>query len=274
MRLHDAMRWIAMAATMGICACGDEDEDTTGTQGTTSATDGTTTDTTTTDTTTSTTAGTVTTDSSTSSDPSTTDATTTTDGTTTSDGSSGSTTGADTSLSFFATSVGSGVDGGNLGGPTGADATCQTLADAVGQGAKTWHAYLSTDTEDARDRIGSGPWYNFDGDMIAADVASLHSDGLSNGDPQHVLDENGDEIPGNEHDILTGSLEDGTVDGTNHCANWTSDGGGDEARVGHSDIPSNTNFSPSWNSAHVVGGCTQDALDGTGGAGRLYCFAV
>lgn len=83
----------------------------------------------------------------------------------------------DTSLSFFVTSVGSGDQGGNLGGLEGADARCQQLADAVGAGSKTWRAYLSTSTVDARDRIGAGPWYNANGDQVAADVDSLHSDG-------------------------------------------------------------------------------------------------
>ena len=41
---------------------------------------------------------------------------------------------------------------------------------------KTWHAYLSTDTENAKDRIGAGPWYNAKGAKIADDVASLHGD--------------------------------------------------------------------------------------------------
>ncbi|MCX4239372.1 hypothetical protein [Paraliomyxa miuraensis] len=177
-------------------------------------------------------------------------------------------------LSFFATSVGSGDAGGDLGGLEGADATCQALADAVGEGARTWHAYLSTSTVDARDRIGDGPWYNAAGDMVATDVEALHTNGLSNGDPQHVLDENGDEVPGNEHDILTGSEEDGTYFPDATCDDWTSSGGGDQARVGHSDIPGNPMFSPSWNSAHTVGGCRAGDLQSTGGAGRLYCFAI
>ena len=177
-------------------------------------------------------------------------------------------------MSFFATSVGSGVLGGNLGGLEGADAICQGLADAVGQGSCTWHAYLSSSQEDARDRIGPGPWYNFAGDMIAADVESLHTDGLSNGDPQHVLDENGNEVPGNEHDILTGSQEDGTLMDGATCNDWTSDSSDDIGRVGHSDIPGNPQFSPSWNSAHDSAGCSENDLDSTGGAGRLYCFAI
>lgn len=177
-------------------------------------------------------------------------------------------------MTFFATSAGSGALGGNLGGLAGADAICQMHAEAAGQGGCTWHAYLSTAEEDARDRIGSGPWQNAAGDVIAADVESLHTDGLSNGDPQHVLDENGAEVPGNEHDILTGSTEEGTVAEGSTCADWTSDSADDVAFVGHSDIPGNPQFSPSWNSAHETPGCREQDLDQTGGAGRLYCFAI
>lgn len=191
-------------------------------------------------------------------------------------GSSESSTGAGAceGMSFFATSVGSGDNGGNLGGLAGADATCQMLADAVGQGGCTWHAYLSTADEDARDRIGSGPWQNAAGDVIAADVDALHSDGLSNGDPQHVMDENGAAIPGQEHDILTGSQEDGTLLEGSTCDDWTSDTQDFVARVGHSDIPMNPMFSPSWNSAHDTPGCRPQDLEQVGGAGRLYCFAI
>lgn len=177
-------------------------------------------------------------------------------------------------LTFFVTSVGSGDAGGNLGGLDGADAMCEALADAVGEGARTWQAYLSTTDVDARDRIGTGPWYNSAGDLVGTDVDSLHMDGLSNGDPQHILDENGQPAPGNEHDILTGSQEDGTLMAGSTCEDWTSDSGGDQARVGHSDIPGNPMFSPSWNSAHETNGCGPNQLQNTGGSGRLYCFAI
>ena len=82
-------------------------------------------------------------------------------------------------MTFFVTSEPIG-DGGNLGGLAGADAHCQKLATAVGAGNRTWHAYLSTQARpgqpavNARDRIGAGPWYNFDGVMIARDLAHLH----------------------------------------------------------------------------------------------------
>src|SRR5690606_31907439 len=81
-------------------------------------------------------------------------------------------------MNFFVTSAGSG-EGGNLGGLDGADARCQALASVAGAGDKTWRAYLSTqgpDSVDARDRIGSGPWYNARGEMIAEDVDQLHQE--------------------------------------------------------------------------------------------------
>src|SRR5205814_5157587 len=86
-----------------------------------------------------------------------------------------------TLMSFFVTSVPIG-DGGNLGGLAGADAHCQKLATAVGAGDCTWHAYLSTQARpgrsavNARDRIGTGPWYNVNGELIARDLAHLHGD--------------------------------------------------------------------------------------------------
>jgi hypothetical protein len=68
-------------------------------------------------------------------------------------------------MTFFVTSEPLG-DGGNLGGLAGADAHCQALATAAGVGDKTWRAYLSTQARpgqpavNARDRIGTGPWFN------------------------------------------------------------------------------------------------------------------
>lgn len=183
----------------------------------------------------------------------------------------------DPAMSFFVTSVGSGELGGNLGGLEGADEMCQGLADAVGAGDKTWRAYLSTDTVDARDRIGEGPWFNHGGVQIAASLEELHAeDTVFNGAPNLILDENGQNAPGPEHDILTGSNADGTAAVGLNCDNWTSDSADltENPRVGHSDIPENTAFSPSWNAAHESANCSQVGLTQRGGAGRLYCFAI
>ena len=129
------------------------------------------------------------------------------------------------SISFFVSSTGSGM-GGNLGGLAGADKHCQTLAAKAGAGNRTWRAYLSTSMPDAnaRDRIGSGPWFNAKGTQIASNVAELHSD-KANINNDTALDEQGRPINSegapNRHDILTGSTVDGQATPTT-CQNWTS----------------------------------------------------
>ena len=188
-------------------------------------------------------------------------------------------------MGFFITSVGIG-DGGNLGGLAGADAHCQAVADAAGAGHRTWRAYLSTQgagAVNARDRIGSGPWANAEGLIMATSVENLHYDN-ANFNWEHTLDENGTQfasrIDGDpdftEHDVLTGSQIDGTAfppgeDQT--CNNWTSNDEG-SARVGHADRYSFTTPGSPWNSSHGTPGCTQENLVRVGGAGLLYCFAT
>jgi hypothetical protein len=197
-------------------------------------------------------------------------------------------------MSFFITSTGSGTMGGNLGGLAGADAKCQALAAAVGLGNKTWRAYLSITNSDpasndnARNRIGSGPWVNARGVQIAASVAQLHEEGgaTNNLNAQTGLDERGQPVPGrdgrpagtmNEHDILTGSAADGrAAAGTPapNCSNWTASSG-QAAQVGHFDrVGTSGATAMSWNAAHAVSGCSEANLRGTGGAGRFYCFAT
>ncbi len=186
------------------------------------------------------------------------------------------------SMSFFITSVGSG-NGANLGGLEGADAHCAALATAVGAGGKTWRAYLSTQGAgrvNARDRIGTGPWFNANGVQIAANVAELHSEAALTG-KENSLTEAGNMVKGrgdepNQHDILTGSQADGTAftDGTDHtCNNWTSSSEG-TAAVGHFDRQGGGANPTSWNSAHASRSCSQEDLIATGGNGYFYCFAT
>jgi hypothetical protein len=187
-------------------------------------------------------------------------------------------------MSFFVTST---VQGGNLGGLAGADATCQRLAAAAGQGNRTWRAYLSTQGQgavNARDRIGNGPWFNAKGELIARNVEQLHA--ANNITKQTALNEKGQLVEGrgdtpNRHDILTGSRTDGTAFSPNDtdmtCGNWTRSGTEGVAIVGHHDRagPTTDPWSTSWNSSHQSrGGCSQQALRGTGGDGLLYCFAT
>ncbi len=191
-------------------------------------------------------------------------------------------------MSFFVTSVGTGVIGGDLGGLAGADEMCQSLAAAVDAGDLTWHAYLSTSTEDARDRIGTGPWYNQRLQEVAADVDALHEDGIARlewfvtEDPDEeglLIDENGHLVPLSEHDIITGSTMEGRVLEERTCVDWTSGSEDDLAQVGHSDLaPEGVTIGGpdrlSWNSAHDTVSCTESGLAERQGAGRFYCFAI
>jgi len=182
-------------------------------------------------------------------------------------------------LSFFVSSSTSTT--GNLGGLSGADSRCQSLAAAVGAGGKTWHAYLSTSTVDARDRIGSGPWRNAGGTIVANTVAELHA---RKGDAAVFVDEHGGRINGQwsgspapvQHDVLTGSTADGRLLAGLTCSDWTSASAGQAAQVGHSDgLGPNMDTSgslSSWNSAHANQSCADTAP--RGGSGRIYCFAV
>jgi hypothetical protein len=191
-------------------------------------------------------------------------------------------------MTFFVTSVGSGK-GADLGGLEGADRHCQTLAQAAGATGKTWRAYLSTQAAggspavNAKDRIGRGPWQNAKGTVIAKDVAELH--GSNNITKQTALTEKGEVVKGrgdtpNEHDVLTGSQPDGTAFAGSEdrtCGNWTKSGADGVAMVGHHDRTGLDESPPakSWNSSHPSrGGCSQDALKSTGGAGLFYCFAA
>lgn len=194
-----------------------------------------------------------------------------------------------TDMTFFVTSAGSGK-GADLGGLDGADAICQRLAQAAGAGGRTWRAYLSTQAVggtaavNARDRIGTGPWRNAKGEIIASSVADLHG-GAANLTKQTALTEKGEINNGrgdtpNQHDILTGSQADGTAfppgeDRT--CGNYTRSGSEGAVMLGHHDRTGldDSAAAKSWNMSHLSrGGCSPDALKSTGGVGLLYCFAT
>lgn len=202
--------------------------------------------------------------------------------------------------SFFLTSVGPGK-GADLGGLAGADAHCAKLAKDAGLRRTEWRAYLSiVPTKDkdgkdvagvnARDRIGSGPWTNTKGTVVARNLAELHGNN-SKVNQQTALSEKGEIISGrpqalaktgpNRHDILTGSDPQGMyiVAGDTTCGNWTKasgDGPGNSAIVGHHDRMGLNDFRhmKSWNSSHGSRGCSQDNLKASGGDGLFYCFAV
>jgi len=176
---------------------------------------------------------------------------------------------------------------GNLGGLGGADAICTELATAAGAGNKIWKAYLSTTTVSAKDRIGTGPWFTQKGTMLAADLTALHA---LKGNADLFIDEKGTKIDGQwnssttvQHDILTGSAADGTLQPADamgrsaNCQDWTSAGTDAFAQVGHSDgmgpgMAMDPAYYTSWNSSHANQDCSNTTP--RGGAGRIYCFAT
>ena len=221
-------------------------------------------------------------------------------------------------MTFFITSAPIG-HGGNLGGLTGADAHCQQLAVAAGAGNHTWHAYLSTQARpgqpavNARDRIGTGPWYNARGALIAQDLAHLHGDTLdlarfgNNITKATDLTEKSEIVPGlndgkdphdrewayimshpdsNHHEVLTGTRPDGMAytDNRDHtCNNWASEAHGNAgenlrentgASVQVGMSDRNGGGNGSWNSAHGSAGCSNDDLARAHGEGMFYCFAI
>jgi hypothetical protein len=186
-------------------------------------------------------------------------------------------------MSFFISSVGSGK-GADLGGLEGADRHCQSLATAAGAGKRTWRAYLSTTgtpSVNARDRIGKGPWYSFEGRLIARNVDELHTS--NNINRLVALNEKGKNVNGradkpNTHDIITGSTPDGrasTAKEDTTCGNYTKSGEG-AVLLGHHDRIGlrDDDAARSWNSSHPSRGCSQENLVATGGAGLIYCFAT
>jgi hypothetical protein len=189
-------------------------------------------------------------------------------------------------MGFFVTSAN--PKGGNLGGLKGGDALCQSLAQAAGAGGKTWHAFLSTSTVDAKTRIGKGPWYNFKGDLIAQNINDLLTPDKNKISAKTALTEKGttpnylaigaDGKPAPvaqplQHDILTGTKDDGTKD-ENTCKDWTVGDASAKAMLGHADRLGRNEGLNSWTAIHPSQGCGLAELAPTGGAGLLYCFAT
>lgn len=206
--------------------------------------------------------------------------------------------------------------GGDLGGLAGADAICQSIAEFSSpcQKNKTWRAFLSTSEQDAIDRIGTGPWHDRLGRLLANDLEELLHDRPENADPA-IKDDfpNEDGVPNqypdgehvDNHQFLTGSDVDGRLFDQNigagticaeqwsiaaaTCNDWTTNEEVGCPRVGHS-WPrelSGVNWISVWNE----GGCAPGGVltdngpsgpgpDGTrrvgsaGGYGGFYCFAV
>ena len=209
--------------------------------------------------------------------------------------------GADTAkFSFFVTSLQSLQElsgsqtgfGGDLrfgergegAGLRGADKICATIAELSMPGAKekSWRAFLSTSTVDARDRIGEGPWYDRKGRLVAQDLTALINErpggaateivnDLPNefGVPNHDPDGQGQV---DNHDMLTGSNSMGRLycpDDAGHCTcdDWTSSEPKGRPRVGHSWPRSGTPIGPGGFGGIDLGALFDGGLFPPGGGG-------
>jgi len=194
-------------------------------------------------------------------------------------------------------------------GLRGADKICAAVAELGMPGNnKRWRAFLSvTAGEDGKpvnaiSRIGSGPWYDRVGRIVAMNVAGLVgqvrpaadaaiANDLPNefGVPNHRPDLNQPEV--DNHDTLTGSNSDGELkseDKGNTCNDWTSKvGSTGEPQCGHS-WPRGPSNGREWIEEHQAPGCAAGinvngeggppagnvTVGGGGGYGGIYCFAL
>jgi hypothetical protein len=76
-----------------------------------------------------------------------------------------------------------------------------------------------------------------------------------------------------QHDILTGTNEDGTKN-ADTCKDWTAGDASARAMLGHADRIGRNPGVNSWNAIHPSQGCGMEQLTPTGGAGMFYCFAT
>jgi len=146
---------------------------------------------------------------------------------------SGSSDGFGGDLSFGETGTGAGL--------RGADKICAAIAEKSMPGnAKTWRAFLSATQGDdgqpvnAIDRVGTGPWYDRTGRLLAQNVTDLVGERPVGADMAIINDlPNEDGVPnhapsGSEvdnHDVLTGTNEQGQLFSTDPgftCNDWTS----------------------------------------------------
>ena len=138
----------------------------------------------------------------------------------------------------------------------------------------------------ARDRIGNGPWDNAKGQLIAANVAELHGDTLEHArlgnriNKITTLSEKGEMQNGvgdtpNEHDILTGSQPDGRAytDAADHTCKQLDQQLGWNGSARPSSIVWAAAMRPGIRCIRARDAASRN-LVATGGAGKLYCFAI
>jgi hypothetical protein len=197
---------------------------------------------------------------------------------------------------------------GEADGLAGADKMCTEIAEhsMPGSAAKGWRAFLSVSEGPdgapvhAIERIGSGPWYDRVGRLVAMDVDALQNarpqgadpiilNDLPNeyGVPNHQPDPN--QPPVDNHHVLTGSDTSGRLymgDDRGTCGDWTSTAqSSGRPRIGFSWIAGNRVH---WISGQDEGGCgaginledgggsdpSNPIVGSGGGYGAIYCFAL
>lgn len=198
--------------------------------------------------------------------------------------------------------------GGDLGGLAGADEICTKLARKSNPGdRKTWRAFLSATADEngdvvhAIERVGEGPWHDYNNRLFAKNVEELlpgRDRRPAGADPQLAemfTDEFGRPITPDtnvvdNHDILTGSDKNGRLPKNatkaETCNDWTSKSTRlGKPRIGHA-WPRSSRSGREWIYDHRAGGCgagidtEKKAGNGTptvgsgGGYGGLYCFAL
>lgn len=196
-------------------------------------------------------------------------------------------------------------------GLRGADKLCAAIAeDALpGAGSKPWRAFLSAvkdengEQVDAIDRIGSGPWYDRTGRLVAASKADLLADRPQGADAAIINDlPNEDGVPNHRpdpsqdaadnHHMLTGSNREGRLhSATATCLDWThnqGDASEGRPRAGLAWPRAMTSGSATnWMSAVDAPGCApgvrimegggpqpnDNSVGNGGGYGGFYCFS-
>jgi hypothetical protein len=208
---------------------------------------------------------------------------------------------------------------GQGAGLRGADKICETIAEMSMPGSKVkqWRAFLSVSADEngnqvnARDRIGTGPWYDRLGRLLSPTLIELLNERPMNGDPDIKNDlPNEYGIPNrypdptqpavDNHHMVTGSDQEGRLyQGPAYtCQDWTSVAQSDKARHGLSwprdyggfrKVNQGGGGNGHWISSGNTSGCEAGTdLSGAsivgqpgvytigngGGYGGFYCFAL
>lgn len=147
---------------------------------------------------------------------------------------------------------------GDLGGLAGADQICMDRASDAGMLDRTFRAWLSTTTVDAKDRLaeprGQG-WVRTDGALVATSIADLTDSSIAN---PIRFDESGSDV--GSRLVRTGTKADGTLHSANTCLDYTTGSSAVSDRGGRT---SDTN---QWWTIVYGGACHH--------LRPLYCFEV